>query len=144
MQSDIAHIQDQMENESYRFDIIELGGAMRKEDRIRRLIPKFAASRIWLPEHLHRTLVDGTTVDIIDKFVEIEYLPFPVGEYDDFFDMFSRIEDEDMINAIKRPMKKKPPPNMRVRKRGDKMVGYVFAIAVILPGILEMSEMVLI
>ena len=133
-----------MEDESYRFEIIELGGAMRKEDRIRRLIPKFAAGRIWLPEHLHRTLIDGTTIDIIDKFVEVEYLPFPVAEYDDFFDMLSRIEDEDMVNAIKKPMKKKPPPKMRARKRGDNMVGYIFATMVILPRILKMSEMVLI
>lgn len=124
MQSDIAHIKDEMENTSYRFDIIELGGSMKKEDRIRRLIPKFAAGRIWLPEHLHRTLNDGTTIDIIDKFVEIEYLPFPVAEYDDMFDMLSRIEDEDMKEAIKKPMKKKKRPPMKTRRAKDASVGY--------------------
>ena len=105
MQSDIAHIQDRMERESYRFKITELGGSLRKEDRIRRLIPKLAAGQIWLPETLYRTNSQGQTVDLIKDFIEIEYLPFPVGKWDDFFDMLSRIEDEEWTLAV--PMKKK-------------------------------------
>lgn len=96
-QSDIAHIRDRMEQESYRFRIVDLpANKMAKEDRIRRLLPLFEAHRIWLPESLHRTMFDGRTVDLVEQFIEREYLPFPVGAWDDFFDMLSRICDEEM------------------------------------------------
>ncbi len=96
MQSDLVYIESEMERLDYRFDIVELGGSLRKEDRIRRLIPIFAAKRMWLPETLYRTsLVTKEPVDIIDRFKEEEYLRFPVAPFDDFFDMMSRLLDED-------------------------------------------------
>lgn len=101
MQSDIAHIKMKMEDEGYRFRIIELGGSLRKEDRIRRLIPLFSRGQVWLPEALHKTNTDGLPENIIERFVEDEYLPFPVGRADDFFDMLSRICDPEM--EIARP-----------------------------------------
>jgi phage terminase large subunit-like protein len=98
MQSDIAHIKDQMEDRQHRFKITPLGGSMRKEDRIRRLIPKWHGGQIWLPAKgmLMRTNNEGITRDIIEDFIEIEYLPFPVGKWDDLFDIISRIEDDDV------------------------------------------------
>jgi phage terminase large subunit-like protein len=98
--SDIAHIEDRMEREHYRFHITELGGGLRKEDRIRKLIPLFESSRIWLPRSLHRTGHDGRPVDIIERFIEDEYLPFPVGRYDDMLDMMARLENEEVIKKF--------------------------------------------
>ena len=111
MQSDIAHIADKMERESYRFKITELAGTLAKEDRIRRLIPLFEQGKIWLPETLHRTDTEGCTKDIINEFVEIEYLPFPVGKFDDFLDMLSRICDKEMkiVSPNKKPLPKLEP-----------------------------------
>ena len=122
--TDIVYLEERMEREGYRFNITELGGAMAKEDRIRLLIPKLSAGRIWLPETLYRTLQNGETVDIINQSIEQEYLPFPVGEYDDFWDMFARIEDPEMAKLIARPKKKKPPPRVRGQKMRDRTVGY--------------------
>lgn len=91
--SDIEYIRAQQDARNYRFPILELGGSLRKEDRIRRLIPDFEEGRWYLPKSLHRTLAEGGTVDIIERFIEEEYLPFPVGTRDDFIDMLSRIKD---------------------------------------------------
>lgn len=95
--SDIVHIKDVMESQSYRFKITALGGtALQKEDRIRQLIPIFEANRMWLPETLYRTMFDGKTHDIIQMFIEQEYLPFPVAPFDDMIDMMARILDPDL------------------------------------------------
>lgn len=121
MQSDAAHIRDRMEREGYRFKLTELGGGMRKEDRIRRLIPYLEAGRLWLPQTLHRTLKSGQTVDLIEQFIEVEYLPFPVGQWDDFLDMLSRIADPDIKLAtpqVKRPL------TLHEHTPRDRAVGY--------------------
>jgi hypothetical protein len=56
----------------------------------------------------------------MDRFVEIEYLPFPVGEYDDFFDMMSRLEDSEIKSLLVRPMKSvKKKPRPRPHYSGD-------------------------
>ena len=122
MQSDIAHLENKMEMESYRFKITELGGILKKEDRIRRLIPILAAHRLWLPETLYRTIWDGTNVDLINAFIEDEYLPFPVGKLDDFIDMLSRICDDDM--KIAWPDQNTRPINHRPHAIRDRSVGY--------------------
>jgi phage terminase large subunit-like protein len=106
MQSDIAHIQDKMEDRQHRFKIVELGGAMRKEDRIRRLIPLLAENRLWLPAlgMLLRTNSDGQTRDVIEDFIEIEYKAFPVAKWDDLFDVISRLMEDEILTKLKKPM----------------------------------------
>ena len=91
LMSDIEHYQARMENENYRFPIIEVGGITSKEDRIKRLIPLFEAGRIWLPETLNTTNWERTTVDNVRAFVEEEYMAFPVGLHDDLLDGLARI-----------------------------------------------------
>ena len=105
MQTDVAYLQDRMEREDYRFHVTELGGSLAKEDRIRRLVPILENRRLWFPETLHRTNAAGKMVDIIDRFIEEEYLQFPVAERDDFLDMLSRIADPDLKGAIARPQR---------------------------------------
>jgi hypothetical protein len=39
LQADIEHIEGEMETQKYRFKIIKVGGPVRKEERIKRLIP---------------------------------------------------------------------------------------------------------
>jgi predicted phage terminase large subunit-like protein len=96
MMADIQHLQDRMQRDNYRFQIVELGGTMAKVDRIRRLIPLFESGRIFFPETLYRTLYDGKTVELVQAFIEEEYKAFPVGLHDDMLDALSRILDEDM------------------------------------------------
>lgn len=113
MQADIEYMEEKMEQENYRFKITPLGGSLKKEDRIRRMIPMFENGRFWLPESLHYTDYQGATRDLVRDFIEDEFAPFPVGRHDDMLDSLSRSEDEDM--GIVAP-KKKSPANI-----GEKM-----------------------
>jgi len=122
MQADIEHLESEMEQQSYRFRVVEVGGALRKEDRIRRLIPIFEASRFWFPATKTRTLHNGQTVDLIAEFIEEEYLAFPVGRHDDGLDALSRIAEPGM--ALKAPMQPAERPRFREHKINDSTVGY--------------------
>lgn len=96
MQADIEHIRDRQKRESYRFEIIELGGSMAKIDRIRRLIPYFEQGRVYFPETCFKTNYEGKVVELVGQFREEEFKPFPVGMHDDMLDSLSRILDEEM------------------------------------------------
>ena len=95
MQADIEHIKHVQEDDNYRFEVTPLGGRLGNLDRIRRLIPIFAEGRFYLPQSMHKTLTDGSSVDLVEQFITQEYEPFPVG-HADLFDIMSRIMDEDM------------------------------------------------
>ena len=69
---------------------------MRKEDRIRRLVPLFEQGRMWLPEYLDYTDYEGKRRDLVYEFVEHEYLGFPVAVHDDMLDALSRVLDPEM------------------------------------------------
>lgn len=96
LMADIEHCADRMGRENYRFDITELGGAMPKNDRIRRLIPYFEQGRILLPPKLDKTNYERRSVDLVQAFIRDEYLPFPVGLHDDMLDSLARLLDEDL------------------------------------------------
>lgn len=93
MQADVEHMKDRMEREQYRFPIVELGGTLAKNDRIRRLIPIFEARRVWFPESLNYTQHTRQVTDLVKDFIEEEYAPFPVGRHDDMLDCLARIVD---------------------------------------------------
>jgi len=101
--SDVAYIEDRMEREQHRFRIVELGGGLRKEDRIRRLISRLARSGLWFPESLTKAMTDGHGVDVMAEVIEHEVKPFPVAQFDDFLDMLSRVEDLEEMKLLKFP-----------------------------------------
>lgn len=96
MQADIEHIKSRQELETYRFDIVEVGGQTKKEDRIGRLIPIFQEGKFYFPEHLWVTNYQKEVRDLVHDFIEEEFVPFPVGLHDDFLDMLSRIAEPDL------------------------------------------------
>lgn len=96
LQSDIEYLKDRMERENYRFAITELGGSLRKEERIKRLIPLCQQKRMWLPRELHRTDNEGKERDLVDDFIRQEYSEFPASKHDDLLDALARITDEGM------------------------------------------------
>src|SRR3569623_70145 len=96
MLADVQHIKDRMERENYRFSIVELGGSMPKNDRIRRLIPVFEQGRWYLPDTLYRTNYEKVTQDLVEIFINEEYLAFPVSVHDDMMDIKARVLDEDL------------------------------------------------
>ncbi len=94
---DIAAINEAMDYNNYRFSITEVAGRMSKNQRIERLVPWFADGRIWLPETLIRANYEGKMIDVIDEFVNQEYLVYPVGNHDDAMDAMSRLFDTNLI-----------------------------------------------
>ncbi len=91
--SDIQHIKYEMKERNYRFGITELGGPLKKNDRIRRMIPEFKAERWWLPDQIFITNYEKKVLELIDTIIEEEIMSFPVPVHDDFIDMMSRIHD---------------------------------------------------
>jgi len=89
--ADISYMKEKQRKESIYFAITPLGGQMKKEDRIRRLVPLFEEGRFWLPE---RMVKDSR--DLIKEFVEEEYVPFPYCVHDDMLDCIARIMEADM------------------------------------------------
>lgn len=82
--------------QSYRFDVMELSGQLKKEDRIVRLQQPFEDGLIILPRTLLRTNRSGEMIDLIHTFVHFEYLPFPAVSHDDCLDCLSRIMDKEL------------------------------------------------
>ncbi len=93
MQIDADFMRQAMEHRNYRFYIEEVGGILRKEERIKRLQTYFSDHRVYLPRVLHKTNYEGKVVDIVQEFIEEEYSAFPVGLHDDMMDAMSRLCD---------------------------------------------------
>ncbi|MGE5509627.1 MAG: hypothetical protein ACM31O_00065 [Bacteroidota bacterium] len=110
LQADIEHIQGEMDRLKYRFKITKVGGRVRKEERIKRLIPLFEANRIILPHSLHITTADGETKDMVHEFVEQEYMAFPVPVHDDMLDDLARIAEPEL--TLQWPAKEDPMPEI--------------------------------
>lgn len=98
MMTDTHFIKLKMEEENYRFNIIELGGTMSKVDRIGRLIPELERGQWYFPKKLMYTDTRGLTFDLISEIINGEMATFPVSKHDDCIDALSRIYDGD-INA---------------------------------------------
>lgn len=99
MQADIEHIKEKQSKENYFFNIVELGGSMPKNDRIKQLIPSFFNQRWFFPQTLYRTDYQGKVIDLIDTYINEEFLAFPVPVHDDMLDCQARIIDPD-LNVI--------------------------------------------
>jgi len=120
--ADIEHLEGRMDGETYRFKIKEVGGQTSKADRIKRLLPIFEASRVFFPKSLHRTNWDKKTEDLINIFVEEEYLAFPVGSHDDMLDSLARICEPNMDLVFpKEEVLYIPPPTPSFNKEIDWM-----------------------
>ena len=96
MLSDIEYFRERMRMENHRFDIVELGGKLAKNDRIRRLIPIFEEGRFYLPEQLWKVNLEGRRQELVSIFLDEEFRTFPVSHHDDMLDAFSRILDVEM------------------------------------------------
>lgn len=107
VQADIEHFKERMDREQYTFDIIPLGGQIKKNDRIRRMIPLYEQHKMLLPETCNRTNYEGKTEDLVTVFIEEEYKAFPVSLHDDMMDGQSRIEDEEFKKHLVWPMANK-------------------------------------
>ena len=97
--ADVEYMREEMNRHSYHFPIIPLGGPTGKRDRIRRLVPGFENGNVLLPRQLIRENYEGKQIDLIEAFIEEEYVMFPVSEHDDMLDAMARIKDEDFYTV---------------------------------------------
>jgi len=93
VQADIEHIRYEMQGRNYRFEIVEMGGRVPKNDRIRKLVPLFERRRFYLPVRAPFRDHEGQWRDLTREFVQEEYLAFPVSAHDDMLDCMARIVD---------------------------------------------------
>lgn len=96
IQADVSHIKDLQERTGYRFEITEVGGQVRKDDRIERLVPLLSEGRMYFPRHLYYRQVDGTATDLMQSFLSQEYKDWPNSAYKDMLDALSRIAEPDL------------------------------------------------
>jgi predicted phage terminase large subunit-like protein len=96
MMTDNFYIQEEMNRQNYRFHIYKVGGKMKKEDRIMRLVAPWEARRIYLPNILFYTDATGKRRDLIKELIEDELMLFPAGANDDMIDAASRIFEPDL------------------------------------------------
>lgn len=113
MQADAEYIREKMVEKNHYFSLIEVGGIVKKEDRIKRLIPLFEKQRFVFPENIFYFSEDGERHDLVYDFIYEEYLTFPFSAHDDMLDALARItegklhivfpEYEELKEAEKKP-----------------------------------------
>lgn len=96
MMTDNFFLKKRQEELNYRFPVKEVGGQIKKEDRIRKVIPLFESHRVYLPRKIIYSNIKGENVELVKTFVDEELNVFPVGRHDDLLDAFSRIADTEV------------------------------------------------
>jgi len=96
IQSDLHYLRKAMDEQTYRFRVVELGGIRSKTERIRRMIPVLENNLLYIPKVLNYKTSSGVNMDLIHDFLNNELLVFPHPKHDDVLDAMSRIMDEDL------------------------------------------------
>jgi phage terminase large subunit-like protein len=98
MQADLNYIQQmKIQTKTYFRDLTPLGGKVKKEDRIRMLIPGFQRGEWYFPKEYWYEDVEKKNRDLIKEFLEEEYVHFPNITYMDMLDCLARIHDPDVL-----------------------------------------------
>jgi predicted phage terminase large subunit-like protein len=96
MMTDTHYLRAKQKREGYMFPLIELGGKMIKEERIRRLIPDMQQQRWYFPENLIYIDNEGRRFDLVSELVNAEMKSFPRGRFDDMLDALCRVYDAEL------------------------------------------------
>lgn len=96
MMADVQYLNELQARENYYFQVVEVAGRLKKEDRIRRLIPLFEQGKMLFPRTLAYTDKDGVPRDLVHQFIEEEMLAFPAGTHDDMLDALARIAEPEL------------------------------------------------
>jgi predicted phage terminase large subunit-like protein len=103
MQGDTHYIKEKMKQESYHFPLYELGGTMKKEARIIRLVPDMENGRWYFPNSMIYMDCEGRKFDLVQEILTAEMPTFPRARYDDMLDALSRIYEPDLSMVFPRP-----------------------------------------
>lgn len=96
MMTDTHYIREKQKQEAYHFALVELGGQVMKEERIRRLIPDMQRGRWFFPPTLDYVDQEGRRFDLIAE-MKSEMASFPRARWDDILDTMSRIYEPELF-----------------------------------------------
>lgn len=99
MMTDTHYIREKQKFDAYNFAMVELGGQMMKEERIRRLIPDMQNGRWFYPGVLPYIDSEGRKFDLIEE-MKGEMRSFPRARYDDILDAKSRVYEPELFLAF--------------------------------------------
>jgi phage terminase large subunit-like protein len=95
--SDIHYIRERERQFNYHLNgFVELKHNIPKNDRIRRAVPSLTQGRWLFPNAIRATNYEGKEQELIDIFINEEYLAFPVAGHDDMLDCMGSIFDEEL------------------------------------------------
>lgn len=103
MMTDTHYIKEKRIQDAYNFPLIELGGNMGKEERIRRLIPDMENGRWYFPQSLIYIDGEGRRFDLVQEIIKSEMATFPRARHDDCIDALSRIYEGDLNMVFPKP-----------------------------------------
>lgn len=93
MQADTQHIEEQMALRNYRFALYPVNATSAKGLRIESLEPLFRNHRVYMPEVIWWRNWEGETVNLMEQFINDEYLAYPFCSHDDMLDALSKLTD---------------------------------------------------
>lgn len=96
MMTDTHYIKEKQRLDAYNFPVVELGGSIMKEERIRRLIPDMQNGRWYYPATIAYVDSDGRKFDLITE-LKGEMASFPRARYDDILDSTARIYESELF-----------------------------------------------
>lgn len=103
MMTDTHYIADKKKIDAYNFPLVELGGIIGKEERIRRLIPDMQNGRWYFPQSLIYVDAEGRRFDLVQELLKSEMPTFPRARFDDMLDALSRIYEPDLSMVFPKP-----------------------------------------
>jgi predicted phage terminase large subunit-like protein len=115
--TDTHYIRQVQKETGYRFTLVELGGKMSKEERIRRMIPDLQNGRWWFPDAIMYTDYEGRTMDLVHELKRSEMETFPRSRYDDMLDAITRIYDTELQAVFPRINKRSINSGFNAGKR---------------------------
>ena len=122
LQTDIQYIQDKQKAARYRFNIVPLGGNVKKEDRIRGLVGMFRDGQIYFVDNIPVTTM-GETRNLTHDFRSLEYSRYPATRHDDMLDSLARIRDMIGLGYATFPKKVNQDTAAFYRKRHERLQG---------------------
>lgn len=88
LESDTFYLEEQMEKEGYRFDVVSLAWRVNKVQRLADFFqPILEDGRLWVPREILANR-DGEEVNLVTEFVAEEIAKFPVSKEDHMLDAF--------------------------------------------------------
>lgn len=103
MMSDIHYIERKKREDAYNFPLVELGGSMSKEERIKQLIPDLQNGHWFFPQSLIYVDGQGRRFDLVQELITSEMPNFPRARFDDMLDAMSRVYEPSLSMVFPKP-----------------------------------------